>query len=152
MIDLSKEVASWTVDEEGWSISPGVAWCPQGRRVRVGTNCVAGDYFMAGDRFTAGDWFTAGDRFTAGDDFKAGDRFRAGDNARAIACLGYADGYWKSLSAVGDVAYIGAGCRWFPLAHALRHWGNHREDRRATMALMQAAIALAELHGLRHDR
>jgi len=55
------------------------------------------------------------------------------------------------LCAVGDVAYIGAGCRWFTLGEALRHWENHEEDRRATMALMEGAKALATLNNLKWE-
>ena len=72
-------------------------------------------------------------------------------HARWIACVGFADGYYKDLCAVGDVAYIGAGCRWFTLGEALRHWGNHPEDRRATMALMEGAKALATLNNLKWE-
>ena len=76
---------------------------------------------------------------------------RVGPNARWVACVGYADGYYKDLCAVGDVAYIGAGCRWFTLGEALRHWENHPEDRRATMALMEGAKALAALNNLKWE-
>ena len=76
---------------------------------------------------------------------------RVGPNARWIACVGFADGYYKDLCAVGDVAYIGAGCRWFTLGEALRHWGDHEEDRRATMALMEGAKALAKLNNLKWE-
>lgn len=127
MLDLTKETAAWPKDDDGWSVSPGTIWCPAGRRVRVGQGCAAGN------------------------GFKAGDYFKAGNYAAGIACIGYADGYWKSLSAVDGVAYIGAGCRWFPLADAIRHWSNHAQDRRATLALMQAAKALAEIHGLKEE-
>ena len=151
MINLSEETSAWRVDEKGWSISPGVPWCAKGYRIRVGKMCLAGNWLVVGNGFKAGDWFTVGDGFTADDWFNAGNSFKAGNNARGIAPLGYADGYWKCLSAVNDVAYIGAGCRWFPLAVAIQHWRNHKEDRRNTLALMQAAIALAKLHGLRHD-
>lgn len=76
---------------------------------------------------------------------------RVGPNARWIACVGFADGYYKNLCAVGDVAYIGAGCRWFTLGEALRHWGDHEEDRSATMALMEGAKALATLNNLKWE-
>ena len=67
--------------------------------------------------------------------------------AIAVACLGHADGYGKSLCNKDGVAYIGAGCRWFTLAEALRHWDN-KPDRVETMCLMQSAIFLAGYHGL----
>ena len=80
-----------------------------------------------------------------------GHNARVGPNARWIACVGFADGYYKDLCAVGDVAYIGAGCRWFTLGEALRHWGDHEEDRSATMALMEGAKALATLNNLKWE-
>ena len=82
-------------------------------------------------------------------DARIGQGARVGPNARWIACVGFVDGYYKDLCAVGDVAYIGAGCRWFTLGEALRHWGGHEEDRRATMALMEGAKALAKLNNLK---
>ena len=84
-------------------------------------------------------------------DARIGPGARVGPNARWIACVGFADGYYKDLCAVGDVAYIGAGCRWFTLGEALRHWGDHEEDRRATMALMEGAKALAKLNNLKWE-
>ena len=65
--------------------------------------------------------------------------------------LGFADEYRKILCSSKGVAYIGAGCRWFTLEEALRHWGNHEEDRLATMALMESAKALASLHKLKYS-
>ena len=70
-------------------------------------------------------------------------------HARWIACVGFADGYYKDLCVVGDVAYIGAGCHWFTLSEALRHWGNHPEERQDTLDLMQAAVAIAKRRGLK---
>ena len=61
--------------------------------------------------------------------------------------LGFADGYRKCIANVKGVAYIGAGCRWFTLAEALRHWDN-KPGRIETMCLMQSAIYLAGYHGL----
>ena len=76
---------------------------------------------------------------------------RVGPNAQWVACVGFADGYYKDLCAVDGVAYIGAGCRWFTLGEALRHWGNHPEERHATMALMEGAKALATLNNLKWE-
>ena len=70
-----------------------------------------------------------------------------GANASWALDLGFADGYRKSIANVKGVAYIGAGCRWFTLAEALRHWDN-KPDRIETMCLMQSAIYLAGHHGL----
>ena len=126
-----------------------------GNNFRTGHSFRAGDYFYAGDNFhvehefTAGADCSVGDNFSAGSDFHTGDWFKAGDNARAIAALGYVDGFTKSLCAVGDVAYIGAGCRWFTLSEAFEHWSDHDQDRRMTLCLLEAARKMAALHGLK---
>ena len=178
MIDISKEVADWPVVGD-WSVSPGVEWCDKGNLVIVGRNCklgrpgrvgnffkvgddfragvhfYSGDSFRAGKGFRAGDFFWAGVRFYVGINFRAGDYvcsgddFKAGDNARFIAALGCVDGYPKSLCAVRDVAYIGAGCRWFTLSEAFEHWEYHDQDRRMTVCLLAAAREMAKLHKLR---
>lgn len=49
------------------------------------------------------------------------------------------------------MAWIGAGCRWFTLAEALKHWGAHDEDRSLTLCLMQAAKAVADLRGWKYE-
>ena len=166
MINISETIKDWPV-VNGWSISPGVEWCDKGARIRAGFGCAAGyglrvgdwfrvgdgfsvgDRFKAGNRFTAGNRFIVGNNFTVGDGFAGGDSFKAGDDATGIANIGLADGYAKSISSVGGVAYIGAGCRWFTLRDALEHWGNHEEDRRMTMCLLESAKAIAALHRLR---
>jgi len=63
--------------------------------------------------------------------------------------IGWADGYRKCIAQVDGVAYIGAGCRWFTLAQALKHWDN-KPDRVLTMCLMHAAIAIAQSKGWNH--
>ena len=122
-----------------------------GRHFKAGDSFMAGDYFHVGDLFLAGNNFKAGRWFTAGDRFRAADDLMAWDYATGIACIGYADGYWKYLLAVDGVAYIGSGCRWFTLRNAIKHWSRHPEDRRATLALMESAKALAKLHHLKFE-
>lgn len=70
-----------------------------------------------------------------------------GEDAKSPVYLGHTDGYSKIVAEVNGVAYIGAGCRWFPLAEALHHWKNRTEDRALTLCLMEAAIAVAKLRG-----
>ena len=65
--------------------------------------------------------------------------------------IGVVDGYRKVFGQIGGVAYISSGCRKFTLAEAIEHWIDHMEDRQHTMCLMKAAIALANLRGLKHD-
>ena len=66
----------------------------------------------------------------------------------AVWCV--ANGYGKLICEIDGVAWIGAGCRWFTLADAIRHWTTHTDDRKETIALLQVAIALADQRGLRH--
>ena len=95
-----------------------------------------------------GNDFRAGNGFRVGDDFWAGNDFWTGNGAIGLGILGFADGYWKSMSLVGNVAYIGAGFRWFTLAEATPHWENHDENRDETLLLMEDAKAIADLLGL----
>ena len=76
-----------------------------------------------------------------------GSRIKIGASARSAVDIGFADGYRKCIAEVNGIAYIGAGCRWFTLAEALKHWGNHAENRRLTMCLLESAKAIATLNG-----
>ena len=117
-----------------------------GRRASIGPGAVIGRGAVIGQGAVIGPYAVIGE------DAVIGHNARVGPNARWIACVGFADGYYKDLCAVGDVAYIGAGCRrWFTLGEALRHWGDHEGDRRATMALMEGAKALATLNNLKWE-
>ena len=104
---------------DGWHISAGVSWCRKGFRVRIGS------------------------------DVRIGSGHIVQTGSRPICTLGLADGYQKSLSAVDGVAYIGAGCRWFTLDDAIKHWSNHDEDRNMTLCLLESAKAVAKLKGLK---
>ena len=46
------------------------------------------------------------------------------------------------MANVDGVAYIGAGCRWFTLQDAIKHW-EKREDRVLTRIIIESAIAIA---------
>ena len=72
---------------------------------------------------------------------------RIGDFASEVIDLGSADGYRKCIANVNGVAYIGAGCRWFTLSEAVKHWESHDENRDLTLCLMQSAIHIAGLKG-----
>jgi len=146
-MDIAKIVATWPKDEKGYAISPGVAWLASGA---IGAKIKIGDGFKAGDGFTAGNWFTAGDGFIAGDGFTAGDGFIAGDDASDSIPLGCTYGYWKQISQVYGVAYIGSGCHWFTLADALKYWAG-KKDRELTMCIMEAAKAIADLKGWKYE-
>jgi len=51
---------------------------------------------------------------------------------------------------VDGVAYIGAGCQWFTLAAAQRHWAD-RGSRALTRALLLAAAQIARVKGWRME-
>ena len=112
--------------QDGWSIAPaGLPWISEGSRVTLGNGVKLGNEVVLGAGAVLG------------------------TNARDPVDLGWADGYRKCVAQVEGVAMVGAGCRWFTLADALEHWGNHKEDRSTTMCLMQSAIAIAKLKGWR---
>jgi hypothetical protein len=60
--------------------------------------------------------------------------------------LGYANGYRLTLACVDGVAFIGGGCRWLPLADAIKHIGK-REGREEQADAMLAAKAHAKRMG-----
>jgi hypothetical protein len=64
--------------------------------------------------------------------------------------LGFADGYRKCIAEIDGVAYIGAGCRWFTLDAAIKHWSN-KDGRVLTMCLMMAAVHIAAVKGWAHS-
>jgi hypothetical protein len=68
-------------------------------------------------------------------------------------CIVWADCdyYSKCLVDINGVAWVGAGCRWFTLGDAIKHWTDHREDRSQTVALLQGDIAMAKLKNLKHN-
>ena len=176
MINISEIVSTWAV-VDGWSISPGVPWCKEGYRINVGKSCklgdycTLGDYCNLGDNCMLGDYCRLGDYCGLGDCCKLGNNCMLGDYCRlgykcslGYGCtlgnictlgpnatdpidLGVTDGYRKCICNVGGVAYIGAGCRWFNLRAALKHWGSHTGDRRMSVAQMTYAKSIAELKG-----
>ena len=86
-------------------------------------------------------WIAEGHRIIVGDGA------RIGNYASEVIDLGYADGFRKCVANVNGVAYIGAGCRWFTLAEAIKHWEAHDKNRDLTLCLMRAAIHIACLKG-----
>ena len=137
MISLDESTKDWVVDVI-WKIAPaGLAWIEEGNGVRLGDNV------RLGDGVTLGNGVRLGNGVTLGDDV------RLGDKSTDAVDLGWADGYRKCIAQVDGVAYIGAGCRWFTLADAIKHWAD-REDRPLTRCLMQSAISVAGLRGWKH--
>ena len=92
-------------------------------------------------------WIAGGHRIIIGDDARIGNYARIGDGASEAIDLGFADGFRKCIANVKGVAYIGAGCRWFTLDEAIKHWESHDKNRDLTLCLMQSAIHIARLKG-----
>ena len=130
-MNISETIKKWPVID-GWSIAPsGLLWIKQGYRIQVG------------------DWCTLGNKCTLGDGCKLGDECRLGDGCTNPIDIGFYDYYRKTIANVNGVAYIGAGCRWFTLDAAIKHWGN-KPDRITTFAAMQFAKIIADNNGWKH--
>ena len=71
-------------------------------------------------------------------------------SVKMIGTFTFCDSHHKTLFAVDGVAWILAGCRWFTLAHAKKHWAG-REDRVFTRASLHSAVALAKHFGLKEE-
>ena len=84
-----------------------------------------------------------------GDGVKLGNGVTLGIGVTEVIDLGHCEGWRKALACVDGVAYIAAGCRWFTLSEAVRHWAD-RGDRPLTRALMIAAVKIAEIKGWNH--
>ena len=160
MIEAGKIAALWPKNDYGWSIAPsGLGWIAEGARARIGewaridegARIGEGAIIDARARIGEGAIIDEGARIGARAIIDArariGAQARIGANASWALDLGFADGYRKCIANVNGVAYIGAGCRGFTVAEALRHWDN-KPDRIETMCLMQSAIYLAGYHGL----
>ena len=108
-----------------WRVSPGVPWCAVGCRVRIAASA------SIGEGASIGAWASIGIKATF------------------IADLGSYEGYRKVVCSLEGVAYIGAGCRWFTLAEAKKHWHAKKVGRQITHAMLSVATVIAEQHKLR---
>ena len=123
MILIEEVSRNWERDGK-WRIAPaGVAWIAEGHRIIVGNDARIGNYA------------------------RIGDGARIGNDASEAIDIGFADGFRKCIANVKGVAYVGAGCRWFTLDEAIKHWESHDENRDLTLCLMQSAIHIARLKG-----
>ena len=161
-IDLNEATKDWKRDGE-WRIAPaGVPWIKEGNRISIGYGAIIGDYASIGNYASIGhhaiiendasigDGASIGYGASIGDDASIGDGASIGPNSQDAIDIGVADGYRKCIAQVDGVAYIGAGCRWFTLSEALKHWSG-KGDRVMTMCLLQSAVAIAGLKGWKHD-
>ena len=137
----------WERDGD-WRIAPaGLAWIAEGHQIIVGDYASIGDGSSIGNYTRLGYYASIGNNTSIGDRTHIGDDTSIGDGASEVIDLGYADGFRKCIANVHGVAYIGAGCHWFTLAEAIKHWESHDKNRDLTLCLMQAAIHIAGLKG-----
>ena len=159
MILIEEVSRNWERDGK-WRIAPaGLAWIAEGHRIIVGNYARIGDYARIGNGARIGNDALIGDDALIGNgalignDARIGNRASIGDGARIgndaseAIDIGFADGFRKCIANVKGVAYIGAGCRWFTLDEAIKHWESHDENRDLTLCLMQSAIHIARLKG-----
>ena len=118
-----------------------------GNNTSIGDGTRIGDGTSIGNYTSIGDGTSIGNNTSIGDGTRIGDDTSIGDGASEVIDLGYADGFRKCIANVHGVAYIGAGCHWFTLAEAIKHWESHDKNRDLTLCLMQAAIHIAGLKG-----
>ena len=114
-----------------------------GSYARIVADAIIGSYASIGNDAIIGSYASIGNGASIGSYASVGPR-----SSDAVD-IGWADGYRKCIAQVDGVAYIGAGCRWFTLAEALKHWDN-KPDRVLTMCLMRTAIAIAQSKGWSH--
>ena len=161
MISLDEATKDWARDGI-WKIAPaGLNWIKEGAWARIGEGASIGEGARIGDRASIGEgahigdrahigaWASIGEGARIGDRASIGDRAHIGEGAEESIDLGWADGHRKCIAQVKGVAYIGAGCRWFTLADALKHWGS-KPNRELTMCLMQSAVFIAGYKGWLH--
>ena len=152
MIDASAEVAKWEkkIDAYGeWRVSPGVDWCPIGFLVKFGLKVGVSISASVGDRASVGAWARVGAGASVGEGVSVGEGASVGDKSTLIADLGSYEGYRKCLCALDGVAYIGAGCRWFTLKEAKKHWSAKKKDRRITRSMLTTASLIAKINKLK---
>ena len=145
MIYLDEATKDWK-REGDWRIAPaGLSWIAEGAYLIVGSGC------SLGSGCKLGNYCSLGSRCKLGSDCSLGSGCKLGNYCSDSIDLGFADGYRKCIAQVKGVAYIGAGCRWFTLAEALKHWSARGESRALTMCLMQSAVAIAGYKGWSHE-
>ena len=163
---LIEEVSRYWKRDGEWRIAPACfTWIAEGHRIIVGNCARIGNYARIGDGARIGNGASIGNYARIGDGARIGNDARIGDDARIgngasigdgasigngaseAIDLGFADGFRKCIANVKGVAYIGAGCRWFTLDEAIKHWESHDENRDLTLCLMQSAIHIAKLKG-----
>ena len=147
MILIEEVSRNWERDGK-WRIAPaGLAWIAEGHRIIVGDDAHIGNDTHIGNDAHIGNRASIGDGASIGNCARIGNDASIGDDASEAIDIGFADGFRKCIANVKGVAYIGAGCRWFTLDEAIKHWESHDKNRDLTLCLMQSAIHIAGLKG-----
>ena len=131
------DTSSWAKRDDWFTAPDGLDWIDPGSRI------------ICADGASIGSYARIADGASIGNDVCIGNDASVGPRSSDAVDIGWADGYRKCIAQVDGVAYIGAGCRWFTLAQALKHWDN-KPDRVLTMCLMNSAIAIAQSKGWSH--
>jgi NDP-sugar pyrophosphorylase family protein len=169
MIDIYEASRSWEKNGD-WLIAPaGLSWIKEGAFVKIGKGAHIieeahigawayigeGVYIGKGAHIGASAYIGKRTYIGKGVYIDAwahiGEEAYIGRGARGVIDLGFVDGYRKCIAEVDGVAYIGAGCRWFTLDDAIKHWSN-KDDRVLTMCLMMAAVHIAAVKGWKTSR
>ena len=151
MINISEIVKDWKV-VDGWKVAPaGLDWIEENSWIKVGENVTIGDDVKIGDWVKISYCVKIGENAQLSPGFRFPEHLYLGPNSKNHVVIGYADGYWKQVCEVDGVAYIGAGCQWFTLSEAKKHWENHRQDRTLTLILLASAFKYADHMGLKYE-
>ena len=109
-----------------------------------GNSEVSGRALISGDGRLSGNVHVCGSARVSGGVVLSGLHY----TPDAVVLFGSCDMYSRIVCQVDDVAYIGAGCRWFTLAEARRHWGAYANGARdLALCLLEGAANIARLRG-----
>jgi len=128
-----------------------------GERASIGEGASIGEWASIGEGASIGkgasigEWARIGERASIGEGARIGERASIGERAREAIDLGSYEGYRKAIAQIDGVAYIGAGCHWFTLEDAKKHWAGRAADRPITQAMLVMASEIARLKGWRES-
>jgi len=128
-----------------------------GERASIGEGASIGEWASIGEGASIGEWASIGEGASIGKGAsigewaRIGERASIGERAREAIDLGSYEGYRKAIAQIDGVAYIGAGCHWFTLEDAKKHWAGRAADRPITQAMLVMASEIARLKGWRES-
>lgn len=121
-------------------------FCTIGSRCNIGSSVVTGRHVNIGYDSSVGKYSRVGDGSCLPPRTSIGSDLKIREGASEVIDLGHTDGCRKCICNVKGVAYISAGCRWFTVDAAIAHWAGD-EERKLTMAIMDAAVAICKVKG-----